>query len=166
MINIDFYTNYEDENKLKIYDEYIKEYDEKINMIIEEALKLNNIKLSNVYIGIGVVTPDRIRELNKEFRNVDRATDVLSFPMFSREELASGINELEENEEVSIGDIVLCLEVIENQAIEYGTGFNREMLYMITHGICHLLGYDHIEPNEKKEMREMEEKILSRIGEM
>lgn len=166
MINIDFYTNYEDENKLKIYDEYIKEYDEKINRIIEEALKLNDIKLSNVYVGIGVVTPDRIHELNKEFRNVDRATDVLSFPMFSREELASGINELEENEEVSIGDIVLCLEVIENQAIEYGTGFNREMLYMITHGICHLLGYDHIEPNEKKEMREMEEKILSRIGEM
>ena len=67
MINIDFYTNYEDENKLKIYDEYIKEYDEKINRIIEEALKLNNIKLSNVYVGIGVVTPDRIHELNSVF---------------------------------------------------------------------------------------------------
>ena len=165
MINIDFYTNYEDENKLKIYDKYIKEYSEKINKIIEEALKLNNVKLSNVYIGIGVVTPARIHELNKEFRNVDRATDVLSFPMFSREELASGIDELDEKEEISIGDIVLCLEVIENQAIEYGTGFNREMLYMITHGICHLLGYDHIELDEKKEMREMEEKILSKIGE-
>ena len=71
-----------------------------------------------------------------------------------------------DEEEISIGDIVICLDVIEKQAVEYGTGFNREMLYMITHGICHLLGYDHIEENDKVVMRKMEEKILSRIGEI
>jgi len=62
--------------------------------------------------------------------------------------------------ETSIGDIVLCMDVIERHAKEYGTGFNREMLYMIVHGICHLLGYDHEIEEEKKEMRALEEKIL------
>ena len=166
MINVDFYTNYEDEEKIKIYENYINEYKEKINKIIKEALLLNNIKLNNVYVGIGVVTPERIHELNKKFRNVDRPTDVLSFPMFSREEIKQDINKIVDEKGVPIGDIVLCLEIIEKQAIEYETGFNREMLYMITHGICHLLGYDHIEEDEKKEMREMEEKILAQIGEV
>lgn len=166
MVNIDFYTNYEDEAKIAIYNSFITEYSERINCIIKEALKLNNINFENVYVGIGVVTKERINELNKEFRNVDRPTDVLSFPMFSREELENDMEYINQDEEVSIGDIVLCLEVIEKQALEYGTGLNREMLYMITHGICHLLGYDHMEENEKKEMRTMEEKILSKIGEM
>lgn len=166
MVNIDFYTNYEDEAKIAIYNSFITEYSERINYIIKEALRLNNINFENVYVGIGVVTKERINELNKEFRNVDRPTDVLSFPMFSREELENDMEYINQDEEVSIGDIVLCLEVIEKQALEYGTGLNREMLYMITHGICHLLGYDHMEENEKKEMRTMEEKILSKIGEM
>lgn len=166
MVNVDFYTNYEDEAKIAIYNSFITEYSERINCIIKEALRLNNINFENVYVGIGVVTNERINELNKEFRNVDRPTDVLSFPMFSREELENDMEYINQDEEVSIGDIVLCLEVIEKQALEYGTGLNREMLYMITHGICHLLGYDHMEENEKKEMRTMEEKILSKIGEM
>lgn len=62
--------------------------------------------------------------------------------------------------ETSIGDIVLCMDVIKRHAVEYNTGFNREMLYMIVHGICHLLGYDHEIEEEKKEMRTLEEKIL------
>ena len=65
---------------------------------------------------------------------------------------------------IELGDIILCLDVVEEQSIEYGTGFLREILYMITHGMCHLVGYDHIEPEDKKEMRTKEEKILKRIG--
>ena len=64
------------------------------------------------------------------------------------------------SEEMSLGDIVLCMEVIEAHSVEYNTGFNREMLYMIVHGICHLLGYDHEIEEEKKVMRALEEKIL------
>lgn len=166
MVNIDFYTDYEDDLKVKKYNKFLEEYKEKINKIIEEALFLNNVVIDKVYLGIGVVKPEEIHRLNKEFRNVDKVTDVLSFPMFTRDELKNIKNSYAEEEELSIGDIVVCLEVIEKQAEEYATGFNREMLYMITHGICHLLGYDHIEDNEKLEMRKMEEKILSRIGEI
>jgi len=165
MINIDFYTDYEDDKKVSKYNKFLEEYEEKINKIIAEALKLNDINIENVYLGIGVVTPEEIHRLNNEFRNVDKATDVLSFPMFTEEELKN-IGSTYVKEELSIGDIVICLEVIEKQAEEYNTGFNREMLYMITHGICHLLGFDHIVEDDKLKMREMEEKILSKIGEI
>lgn len=166
MINIDFYTDYENDEKVSKYNKFLEEYEEKINKIIAEALKLNNINIENVYLGIGVVTPEEIHRLNNEFRNVDKTTDVLSFPMFTEEELRNIDSTYLEDEELSIGDIVICLEVIEKQAEEYNTGFNREMLYMITHGICHLLGFDHIVENDKAKMREMEEKILSKIGEI
>ena len=165
MINIDFYTNYEDELNLKKYNKFLGEYREKINKIVEEALKLNNINIKKIYLGIGIVTSEEIHKINKEHRNVDRETDVLSFPMFTGEEL-SNIDDIYLEEELSIGDIVICLDVIEKQAEEYGTGFNREMLYMVTHGICHLLGYDHIEGNDKIKMRNMEEEILSKVGEI
>ena len=66
--------------------------------------------------------------------------------------------------ELELGDIILCLDVVEKQSIEYETGILRETLYMITHGVCHLVGYDHIEDDEKIEMRAMEEKILGAIG--
>ncbi len=166
MVNIDFYTDYEDTNKLEKYNKFLEEYKGKINQIISEALKLNNISIDKVYLGIGVVTPEEIHRLNNEFRNVDKVTDVLSFPMFTKEELTNTYNTYSKEEELSIGDIVICLEVIEKQAEEYNTGFSREMLYMITHGICHLIGFDHIIDEEKTQMREMEEKILSKIGEM
>lgn len=166
MINIDFYTDYEDDTKIEKYNEFLIEYKDKINRIIEEALKLNKLNIQKVYLGIGIVKPEEIQRLNKEFRNVDKVTDVLSFPMFTEDELRN-IEEIYINEEeLSIGDIVICLEVIEKQAEEYGTGFNREMLYMITHGICHLLGFDHIEAEDKIKMRNMEEKILSKLGEI
>ena len=166
MINIDFYTDYEDELNLNKYNKFLEEYKEKINKIVEEALKLNDINIEEVYLGIGIVTSEEIHRLNKEHRNVDRITDVLSFPMFTEDELKNVDKVYLDEEELSIGDIVICLDVIEKQAEEYGTGFSREMLYMVTHGICHLLGFDHIEENDKIKMRDMEEKILSKIGEI
>lgn len=166
MINIDFYTDYEDDTKIEKYNSFLTEYKEKINKIIEEALKLNDINIEKVYLGIGVVKPEEIQRLNNEFRNIDKVTDVLSFPIFTEEELKNVEEIYIDEEELSIGDIVICLEVIEKQAEEYGTGFNREMLYMITHGICHLLGFDHIETEDKVRMRDMEEKILSKLGEI
>lgn len=163
-INIDFYTDYEDDGKLEEYNNFLNEYSGKIENIIKEALDLNNITIPNIYLGIGVVTESKIHNMNKEYRNVDKKTDVLSFPMYERDEL-NNLNKILADEEISLGDIVLCMDVIEKQAKEYETGFNREMLYMITHGICHLLGYDHIDENDKVEMRRMEEQILLNIGE-
>ena len=154
-INIDFYTTYQDEENIKKYEQFLEKYEAKINLLIENALRLENINaLNTVYIGIGVVPRDEIHDINKKYRNVDRETDVLSFPIYSREEIVSLKNKTID-EDVSLGDLVLCME--------YETGFDREMLYMITHGACHLLGFDHEVEEEKQEMRKREEEILKNI---
>ena len=162
-INIDFYTTYQDEENIKKYEQFLEKYEAKINLLIENALRLENINaLNTVYIGIGVVPRDEIHDINKKYRNVDRETDVLSFPIYSREEVVSLKNKTID-EDVSLGDLVLCMDVIKEHSIEYETGFDREMLYMITHGTCHLLGFDHEVEEEKQEMRKREEEILKNI---
>lgn len=137
-----------------------------IKVIVETALAEKNIQTEEVSISISAVDKDEIHQINKEYRNVDRATDVLSFPIFSREEI-DNFSSLEESKKVraiELGDIIICIDVLQEHAIEYGTGILREMLYMITHGVCHLLGYDHEIAEEKVQMRELEEKILNKIG--
>ena len=105
-----------------------------INSIIEIALKQDNIKNKDIYVSIECVSKSKIRQLNKEYRNVDKETDVLSFPIFTKEELMNT-----KFDHIELGDIVICLDVVKQQSIEYDTGMKRELLYMITHGICHLL---------------------------
>ncbi len=137
-----------------------------INDIVINALNLNNIVVNTIYISIQSASRDEIRKLNFEYRNIDRATDVLSFPIFDRNEIEN-LKKIEENKkfrELELGDIILCLDIIKEQSIEYKTGLLREILYMITHGVCHLLGYDHIEEEDKKKMRMIEEEILSNLG--
>lgn len=137
-----------------------------IEIIVETALEEKNIINQKVSISINAVDKEEILRINKEYRNVDRATDVLSFPIFSREEI-NNFSNLEDNKkvkELELGDIIICIDVLQEHAIEYQTGILREMLYMITHGVCHLLGYDHEIEEEKKEMRALEEKILEKIG--
>ena len=137
-----------------------------INDIVINALNLNNIVVNTIYISIQSASRDEIRKLNFEYRNIDRATDVLSFPIFGRNEIEN-LKKIEENKkfrELELGDIILCLDIIKEQSIEYKTGLLREILYMITHGVCHLLGYDHIEEEDKKKMRMIEEEILSNLG--
>lgn len=158
-ISIDYYTNYEVKEMIEKYNKFIEEYKTTIDRLVARAFKLEGFNLPNVYIGIGVVTEQEIKQINSEYRKVDAPTDVLSFPIFTKQELDKMIEDKCDTE-MSIGDIVLCMDVIERHAVEYGTGFNREMLYMIVHGICHLLGYDHEVEEEKKQMRILEEKIL------
>ena len=137
-----------------------------IEIIIKTKKKKKNIKEQNVSISISAVGKDEIHQINKEYRNVDRPTDVLSFPIFSREEINefSSLEDSKKVKELELGDIIMCIDVLQEHAEEYGTGILREMLYMITHGVCHLLGYDHMIEDEKTEMRALEEKILEKIG--
>lgn len=134
--------------------------------IVYNACVINNISGEKIYISISSVDKDKIKKINKEYRNIDKVTDVLSFPIFERDELKNiSLNDKDKKlKEIELGDIILCLNVIESQADEYGTGILRETLYMITHGVCHLIGYDHMDDDERKEMRKMEEEILNRIG--
>jgi len=141
----------------------IKEY---IYSIVEAVANEENLDFEEISVSISSASKEDIRKINKEYRDIDKVTDVLSFPIFTKEELKDIMNKEVDKKikHIELGDIILCLDVVEEQSIEYGTGFLREILYMITHGMCHLVGYDHIEPEDKKEMRTKEEKILKRIG--
>ena len=98
--------------------------------------------------------------LSKKFKNdIDKATDVLSFPMFEKDEIESAKLAKE-----PLGDIVICLPIVRKQAIEYGHSEDREFAYMLVHGFYHLMGYDHIEDKDKEQMREKEENILNKLG--
>ena len=135
------------------------EMEEYIENIVTIALKEEKLNKINSHVSISSLSKSEIHKFNLEYRNVDRETDVLSFPIFTKEELEN--NTLNN---IDIGDILICIDVVKQQAEEYNTGMKREMLYMITHGICHLLGYDHIDENDKIKMREKEERILAQIG--
>lgn len=141
------------------------EYIELINHILKKAFEEENLNLLNIYVNVILTTPDRIKEINKTYRNMDQETDVLSFPMFEKEELEEIIKKgkLFPTQEV-LGDIIISVPRVEEQAKEYGHSFERELSYMIIHGFYHLMGYDHIKEIDKKEMRKKEEKILSLLN--
>ena len=135
--------------------------------IVYTALKEKKLLVDSIFISIQSASEDEIKSINKEYRNIDKVTDVLSFPIFSRDEIIDIINEHDELKKVKaieLGDIIICINRVKEQSIEYKTGILREMLYMITHGVCHLLGYDHEKEEEKIEMRRLEETILEQIG--
>lgn len=114
-------------------------------------------------IGVTVVSGEEIKELNREYRGKDSVTDVLSFPQFNNSDEL--YYELEEAEtEVLMGDVVLCYDRAVSQAEEYGTGITREFVYLFVHSILHLMGYDHMVEDEKKEMRAFEEEVMNAIG--
>ena len=140
-----------------------KEYEEVIKKVLTTCFKEEKIEESNLYITITLTTPEQIRQINKKYRNIDKATDVLSFPMFEKDELDEKIEKQEYSHEDVLGDIVISIERVKEQSKEYGHSFERELSYMVVHGFYHLMGYDHIEEKDKKVMRPKEEKILNEL---
>lgn len=114
-------------------------------------------------IDVSVISDDEIRIINERTRGIDRATDVLSFPM---EDWQRGERPDSDPETgiIFLGDIVISIDRVEAQAAEYGHGLSRELCYMTVHGCLHLLGYDHETEADKQYMREREEEILSSLG--
>lgn len=141
------------QDKIDIKDELY----EKIEDIVEEVLDYEGYS-DDYDISISYVDNKEIHELNKQFRGVDRATDVLSFPMLSDE------FEDVEYEEMSLGDIVVSLERALEQSIEYGHSFEREVCFLVCHSMFHLLGYDHDTDENTREMREKEEAVLTKLN--
>ena len=137
-----------------------KEYEPIIKKVIEKCFEEEKIQNSKLCMTIILTTPQNIRKINKEYRNIDKETDVLSFPMFEKDELDKKIENNDFEYEDVLGDIVISIEKVKEQAEEYGHSFERELSYMLVHGFYHLMGYDHIEEEDKKVMRPKEEKIL------
>lgn len=145
-----------------------------MNIIVNEENRINEELMNtlrkaasactqlDVEISLSFVSLEEIHQLNREYRGVDRPTDVLSFPMYD------DLGELEEMcsqgmEELPLGDVVICMDKIRQQAEEFGHSEERETVYLFTHSVLHLLGYDHMTDEDKKEMRAREEEIMAQL---
>ncbi len=145
------------------------EIDEPMYAIIERAVELclesEDFNMPSE-TSVLLMDDNAIQEINKEQRNVDKPTDVLSFPMlhmYNGKVLENGFDTDPDTNLILLGDIVISLETAARQAEEYGHSFERELAFLTTHGMLHLLGYDH-EPGEEEVMFQRQEAVLDRMG--
>lgn len=134
---------------LDISDELIDE----MMRVIKEALNEEKEDIESE-VSISFVNDEEIHQLNRDYRNVDRPTDVLSFPMELDFDMPEKI----------LGDIIISTDTAKRQAVEYNHSIEREILYLVTHSMFHLMGYDHMNDEEKLIMRSKEEKVLKKLG--
>ncbi len=133
------------------------------NKLITEVIKAvldYECITDNCEISVTIVDNDEIHALNLKHRNMDRPTDVLSFPLidFTKEQLPS------DGSKAYLGDIVISIDKATEQAEEYGHSLDREIGFLTAHSMLHLLGYDHMTPEEEKIMFRKQEEILNSIG--
>ena len=139
------------------------EYEKIINKVIEQCFKNENMDKLKLYVSITLTIPEDIKSINKKYRNIDKATDVLSFPMFEKDEIDEIIKEQYDIEDV-LGDLIISIPKVEEQANEYGHSFERELSYMVVHGFYHLMGYDHMVESDKVIMRSKEDEVLNELN--
>ena len=144
--------------------EKVNSWEDIVKRVFEECFEEEQLQDSKLYITVTFTNPKNIQSINKEYRNIDRPTDVLSFPMYQKEELDKKKKKKDFQYQDILGDIVISIPKVEEQAKEYGHSFERELSYMLVHGFYHLMGYDHIEEEDKKQMRKKEEKILETLN--
>ena len=140
-----------------------KQYEQIIKKVLTKCFQEEGLQSSKLSITVTLTNPQKIRKINKEYRKIDQETDVLSFPIFEKDELEEKIRNNDFVHEDMLGDIIISMEKVQEQAKEYEHSFERELSYMLVHGFYHLMGYDHIEENDKKIMRAKEEKILTSL---
>ena len=131
------------------------------NDVVLESLKFENFD-TQCEVSISIVDNSEIKNINKQFRHIDKETDVLSFPQLTFEE--GEVADVNENDEIILGDIIISIEKAISQAEEYGHGLRREIAFLTAHSMLHLMGYDHMEPEERDIMFEKQEKILGNLG--
>lgn len=149
------------------------EYEKTIKKVVDKCFEVENLQNTNLYMSITLTNPEEIKTINKQYRNINKATDVLSFPMFEKEELDTMVQDSAKKDQVDdtenqvrdiLGDIVISIQKVQEQAKEYGHSFERELSYMVVHGFYHLMGYDHMVEDDKKQMRKKEENILEKLN--
>ncbi|WP_461810153.1 rRNA maturation RNase YbeY [Faecalimonas sp.] len=158
------YFEEEGELKLKLDCEKIA------NTVVEGVLDYENCPYE-AEVNLLLTMNKEIQQMNAEFRQIDKATDVLSFPMIDFETIGD-FNFLEEDDsyfncdtgEIMLGDIVISKEKVIAQAEEYGHTIKREYAFLIAHSMLHLLGYDHMEEQERLEMEKKQKEILEQLG--
>ena len=153
--------------KLKIYFENNQDKENvtyKLKMLIRQAINAT-LEYENVEeaceVSITFCDNEKIRELNKKFRNIDKATDVLSFPLFDD----GGFDSFSHEIDCMLGDIVISLERARAQAEEFGHSYEREAAFLAVHSVLHLLGYDHeLSEADELDMRKRQSDVMEKIG--
>lgn len=149
-MNIDFVFDNEVDN-------FENNYEQDFTAIIEQALKILGIE-DDVEVSCVLVDDERIHEINREYRHIDRSTDVISFAMEDNDQFYV------EGMPRTLGDIFISVDHAKKQAEEYGHSLRREMCFLFTHGILHLLGYDHMTDEQEKEMFGLQDEILGALS--
>lgn len=126
-----------------------------IKKVVKEVLKTEGLSFA-YEVSITFVDKDQIHQLNKKYRDVDRPTDVLSFPL-EEDFYVEGVDTM-------LGDIVICMDVASEQAKDFGHTIEREIMYLTAHSMLHLLGYDHIDEDDKSIMRAREKEVMRNLG--
>lgn len=139
-----------------------KIYGETMARALSVVLGKEGIDEEGAEVSVSFVTPEEIQELNRDYRNVDRVTDVLSFPQY--DSVDDMIEMQEETGVAELGDVVICMERAKEQAEDFGHPLEREVIYLFVHSILHLLGYDHMEEEDKREMRAREDEVMTELG--
>ena len=137
------------------FDDLVNE--EEIREYVQKVLEKEYESEAPVYMSLLFTGNDEIQVINRDYRGKDQPTDVISFAYHETEDFDIGPYD-------TLGDIVISMERVEEQAAEYNHSVKRELYYVLTHGLLHLLGYDHIEEEDRKEMRIREEEILGQFG--
>lgn len=169
-ILIESYNNYTLETLKEIYytfeDEIGNSLEEFSRKIVKEGIKKENLK-DNVCVEIMFTDPKVIANLNQKTRNNPKTTDVLSFPEYTKKELENNLEIFKEKNQkeddlskIMLGSMAISLARVYRNGRRYETGLKREMAYMIVHSFYHLLGYDHLNDEDKKIMRKKEEELL------
>lgn len=155
---------YETEIKLQL------DYETIVTKVADKALDLENCPYE-IELNVILTDNNEIREINREYRNIDAPTDVLSFPMISYEVPGDfSILDEEDNDsfnpetgELLLGDIIISVEKVMEQAAEYGHSQERELAFLTAHSMMHLFGYDHMEEEERIVMEEKQRKVLEEL---
>ncbi len=145
MNEVEFFNETEDQ---------VEEFEE-VKKVIAYAIK--HLNLEHLEFNIILVDNERIHEINREYRNVDRPTDVISFALEDNSEIKLKGNRI-------LGDIYISIDKAREQAKEYGHSLLRELSFLAVHGFLHLLGYDHMKEEDEKVMFGLQEEILSGYG--
>ena len=143
--------------KIEIFNETKENLDEYIDTIKKVLVHgLDKLKVGDVTFNIIFVNNDYIHKLNKDYRNIDRETDVITFALEDDKTFNP--------EERILGDIYISIDKAKSQSIEYGHSLERELCFLSVHGMLHLLGYDHMEKEEERVMFNLQEEILDEMG--
>ena len=141
-----------------------------IKKLLQGALKSLGQPVNDIEMSLSFVGAEEIKELNKQYRDIDAVTDVLSFPTVDNperkvmEKSAFSLDSINpETGKLNIGDVIICLERAKEQAAEYNHSLKRELCFLSLHGLLHLLGYDHMTAEDEQQMTALQDEILNKM---